>query len=147
MTLEEFEREIGQFGEEIRDLDLAITEYLRQKVTEMQSLAPEDTGELKRSIKLTGDRYNFQIKMNYYGVFQNYGVAGTKSSKIPVNRPEAGLSIGSTVIDQQPFSFGTGNFNQGGKPWGAYYTGIRATSFFSISDIADELENIIINNI
>lgn len=147
MTLEEFENELRQLGDSMQGLDLVITQYLTQRVAELQNRAPRDTGDLANSIKLMADRWSFQIQMNYYGVFQNYGVAGTKSSRIPVNLPEAGLSIGEEAIRQERFQFGTGNFDNNGRPWGAYYTGLRAQAFFSISELTNELENIIKNNI
>lgn len=143
MTVDQFEQALGGFGESLFDLDQIIYQYMQQKVAQMQSLAPERTGDLKRSIQLTADRFNFQIRMNYYGVFQNYGVMGTKSSRIPVNLPEAGLSIGNQAIDPSQ-RFG---FKEESNAWGVKYTGIRARSFFSITEIADELENLIAENI
>lgn len=142
MTLDEFLQR-DNFGETLSNLDQVIYQYMQQKVTQMQSLAPERTGDLKRSIQLTADRFNFQIRMNYYGVFQNYGVMGTKSSRLPVNLPEAGLTIGTQAIDPSQ-RFG---FKEESNAWGVKYTGIQARSFFSITEIADELENLIAENI
>jgi hypothetical protein len=142
MTLEEFIQR-DNFGETLSNLDGVIYQWMQQKVTEIQAATPVDTGDLKRSIQLTASRFNFQIRMNYYGVFQNYGVMGTKSSRIPVNLPEAGLTIGNEAIDPNQ-RFG---FKEESNAWGVKYTGIRARSFFSISDITNELENLIAENI
>jgi len=143
MTVEQFEQQLDQWGDQIRGLDANLQQWFSQKVTEIRALTPVDTGALRSSIKLTGDRFGYEISMNYYGVFQNYGVKGFRSSRTPVNTPEAGLTIGGVRVEQQPFQFGTGNFDRGGRPWGAYYTGIRARSFFSVTDITNELTEFI----
>ena len=102
----------------------------------MQSLAPERTGDLKRSIQLTADRFNFQIRMNYYGVFQNYGVRGWDSRR-SVLKPEVGLTIGGIEVNpKSEMQFGVIN-----------HPGIAARSFFSITEIKNELEELIKNNI
>jgi len=139
MTLDEFTRQLEGYGERVGNLDANLQQWFSQKVDEIRALTPVDTGALRSSVKLTGDRFSFQIQMNYYGVFQNYGVKGFRSSRTPVNTPEAGLTIGGVRVEQQPFQFGTGNFWKTGPAWGAYYTGIRARSFFSVTDIQNEL--------
>ena len=149
MTLDQFESMLEGFGERVEGLDARLQEFFSQKVDEIRRLtpvAPEDGGALRSSIKLTGDRFHFQISMLYYGVFQNYGVRGVNSSRFPVNVPEAGLSLGTHPVEQEQFQFGTNNFWNGGPPWGAYYTGIRAQSFFSITDITNELTQFIADN-
>lgn len=137
---------LAGYGERVEGLDARLQEFFTQKVDEMRMLVPVDTGALRSSIKLTGDRFHYELTMLSYGVFQNYGVLGVNSSRIPVNVPEAGLSLGSVAIEQERFRFGTGNFDNGGRPWGAYYTGIRARSFFSITDITNELTQFIVDN-
>ena len=147
MTEQQFIDRLENFGEQIRGLDARLQQFFTDKVDQIRRAAPVDTGELSRSIQLTGDRYGYEIRMNYYGVFQNYGVVSAGStSKIPVNVPEAGLSIGNTAVNQERFRFGTGNFDNGGRPWGAYYSGLRAQSFFSITDITNELTQVIQDN-
>lgn len=143
MTVEQFEQQLDQWGDQIRGLDANLQQWFSQKVDEIRALTPVDTGALRSSIKLTGDRFGYEISMNYYGVFQNYGVRGVNSSRTPVNVPEAGLTIGGVRVEQERFQFGTGNFDRGGRPWGAYYTGIRARSFFSVTDITNELTEFI----
>jgi len=142
MTVDQFEQRLRSYGQLVGNLDANLQQWFSQKVDEIRALAPvaaEDGGALRSSIKLTGDRFSFQIEMNYYGVFQNYGVKGLRSSRQPVRTPEAGLTIGGVRVEQQPFQFGTGNFWKTGPAWGAYYTGIRARSFFSVTDIQNEL--------
>lgn len=146
MTLDQFENMLEGFGERVEGLDARLQEFFSQKVDEMRRLAPVDTGQLKSSIKLTGDRFHYELSMLSYGVFQNYGVLGVNSSRFPVNVPEAGLSLGTHAVEQERFQFGTNNFWRGGPPWGAYYTGIRAQSFFSITDITNELTQFIADN-
>lgn len=149
MTLEEFDRMLRNFGERVEGLDARLQEWFTQKVDEIRRnapVAPEDGGALRSSIKLTGDRFHFEISMLYYGVFQNYGVRGVNSSRFPVTVPEAGLNLGTVPVEQEAFQFGTNNFWKGGPPWGAYYTGIQAQSFFSITDITNELTQFIADN-
>jgi hypothetical protein len=149
MTLDQFERLLDGFGERIEGLDARLQEFFTEKVDEIRRnapVAPEDGGALRSSIKLTGDRFHFDISMLYYGVFQNYGVLGVNSSRQPTFVPEAGLNIEGFGITQEKFQFGTNNFWKGGPPWGAYYTGIRAQSFFSITDITNELTQFIADN-
>ena len=143
MTLDEFTTQLEGYGERVGNLDAELQQWFSQKVDEIRALTPVDTGALRSSVKLTGDRFSFQIEMNYYGVFQNYGVKGLRSSRQPVRTPEAGLTIGGVRVEQQPFQFGTGNFWKTGPAWGAYYTGIRARSFFSVTDITNELTEFI----
>ncbi len=142
MTVEDFIEDLGDLGTELSNLDQAIYQWMQIKVQELKNAAPVDTGELRNSIKLTADRFSFQIRMNYYGVFQNYGVMGTKSSRIPVNVPEAGLSIGNTAIPEQRFGF-----KEDSNAWGVKYTGIRARAFFSMAELTNELANVIRENI
>lgn len=142
MNLEEFEDFLGDIGESIGSLDDAIQNYLTLEVTRIQAQAPVDNGDLRRSIKLTGDQFGFQIQMNYYGVFQNYGVIGTKSTKLPVLKPEPGLSIAGIPIPEKRFSF-----KEASNAWGVKYTGIRGRSFFSVADIFDGLLRTIEQNL
>ena len=72
-----------------------------------------------------------------YGVFQNYGVAGTRSSRIPVIQPPFGISVDGYAVNGR-FSFGTGNYGEG-PGWGAYYTGLRAKSWFNMQQLSDGL--------
>ncbi len=146
MTVEEFERRLADFGEEVGGLDARLQEFFTQTVDAIRAQAPVDTGALRSSIKLTGDRFGFEIKMNSYGVFQNYGVMGVNSSRFPVNVPEAGLNLGTVPVERERFQFGTNNFWRTGPGWGAYYTGIRARSFFSVTDITNELTQFIQDN-
>lgn len=149
MTLDQFETNLRRFGEQIEGLDARLQEWFTEKVDEIRRLAPvsdENGGALRSSVKLTGDRFHYELTMLSYGVFQNYGVLGVNSSRQPTFVPEAGLSIEGFGIAQEKFQFGTNNFWNGGPPWGAYYTGIRAQSFFSISDITNELTQFIADN-
>jgi len=149
MTVEQFAQRVENYGQELSNFDGLLQAEFSRLVDEIRALAPvaaENGGALRSSIKLTGDRFNFQIQMLGYGVFQNYGVLGTKSSRIPVNVPEAGLTLGNVAVDRERFQFGTGNFDNGGRPWGAYYSGIKAQSFFSITELTQELTQFIQDN-
>jgi hypothetical protein len=134
MTLEEF-IERDNFGENLSNLDQVIYQYMQQKVTQMQALAPERTGDLKRSIQLTADRFSFKILMNYYGVFQNYGVMGTDRSR-SIFEVEEGWTIGGQPVPTREMQFGVID-----------HPGISARSFINLSEITNELKELIKNNI
>ena len=68
MTLDEFEQRLRSYGQLVGNLDANLQQWFSQKVDEIRALAPvaaEDGGALRSSIKLTGDRFSFQIEMNY----------------------------------------------------------------------------------
>ena len=82
MTVEDFENELANLGQEIRDTATqGVLDVLSPIIARMQERAPIATGRLKASIgAVLGPDYTIQFVMAYYGPFQNYGVSGTEDS-------------------------------------------------------------------
>jgi len=121
MTVEEFERQLANFGESIRDLSPILDELATQITTEIRTAAPVDTGALRNSIRTFVSHNSFELTMLYYGAFQNYGVNGTQENI--ANRVEFGVEPRPS---SEPFyGFKTRRF------------GLRPQSFFNITDIED----------
>lgn len=76
MTIEQFEEQLADFGESIRDLSPILNQIAVDVADQIRSAAPVDTGALKRSIDAFVSANSLEISMLYYGAFQNYGVAG-----------------------------------------------------------------------
>jgi len=114
----------GEVIDELENLDQAISDLATEIVTRMRDEAPEDTGDLKKSIKLNLDRYGFQIMMLDYGAFQNYGVNSGNGNK-PAMDVEFGVNLRPS---SEPFyAFKGGQF------------GIRPREFFNLEDIEERL--------
>lgn len=74
----DFFRALDQFGEEINNLDNTLLAIGAQLVERLKSRAPVDEGDLRDSIQATVQDNTLSIQMLVYGLFQNYGVAGTE---------------------------------------------------------------------
>jgi len=121
MTVEQFESQLAQFGQQLNNLDAHLLTIGAELIAQIKMVAPEDTGDLKRSLQTVVDNNTLKIEMLYYGMFQNYGVKGTEDS-LGVSVPEG--------IDPQPasgekYAFATRRF------------GLPAQSFFNL----DQLQN------
>jgi hypothetical protein len=121
MTVEEFERELANFGESIRDLSPILDELANEIASQIRQDAPYDTGALRNSIRTFVSYNSFELTMLYYGAFQNYGVNGTEQNI--ANRVEFG-------VEPRPSS----------EPFYAFKTrryGLQPRGFFNITDIED----------
>jgi hypothetical protein len=146
MTVDDFIQDLDQFGVNIQDVSVELAQVGEAITNEVRSKAPVLTGALKSSIRVFVTNNSLAIDMLDYGVFQNYGVKGVTSSRGSVNEPENGISFGGMAATTR-FQFGTGNFSTGGRPWGAYYSGIAAQSFFSIETLADDIQETLAQNL
>ncbi len=87
------------------------------------------------------------ITMPEHGYFQNFGVYGVKdkgTTQMGIDELTAtafGSSAGST------FAFGTGNYDKGGKPWGAYYSGFSAQDFLQLELFVDQVADYVNQNL
>ena len=87
------------------------------------------------------------ITMPEHGYFQNFGVRGVKdkgTTQMGIDELTAtafGSSPGSTM------SFGTGNYDKGGKPWGAYYSGFSAQDFMQLELFVDQVADYVNQNL
>ena len=136
MTVEEFERALGDFGETMQNLSPILTEIGGRIVDSVKEGAPIDTGALRQSIKAVIEDDTLALEMLYYGIFQNYGVDGmnqavaTDVPQFGVPQPTAGRRFG--------FS---GNYEMigGDLPFGVrksiYKLGLKPQSFFDVDAI------------
>ena len=137
MTVDEFERALGDFGETMSNLSPILTQIGGRIVDQIKSGAPVDSGALRNSVKAVIQDDALAIEMLYYGIFQNYGVDGMQNapaSEVPrfgVPQPTAGRRFG--------FS---GNYEMigGDLSFGArkqiYKMGLKPQSFFNVDVIA-----------
>ena len=138
MTVDEFERALGDFGETMSNLSPVLTQIGGRIVDQIKSGAPVDSGALRNSVKAVIENDALAIEMLYYGIFQNYGVDGLQNAparEVPpfgVPQPTAGRRFG--------FS---GNYEMigGDLSFGArkqiYKMGLKPQSFFNVDAIAD----------
>lgn len=136
MTVEEFERALGDFGETMSNLSPILTEIGGRIVDSVKEGAPIDTGALRQSIKAVIEDDTLALEMLYYGIFRNYGVDGmnqavaTDVPQFGVPQPTAGRRFG--------FS---GNYEMigGDLPFGVrksiYKLGLKPQSFFDVDAI------------
>ena len=142
MTVDEFERALGDFGETMSNLSPVLTQIGGRIVDQIKSGAPVDSGALRNSVKAVIENDALAIEMLYYGIFQNYGVDGMQNAparEVPpfgVPQPTAGRRFG--------FS---GNYEMigGDLSFGArkqiYKMGLKPQSFFNVDAIADAVAN------
>jgi hypothetical protein len=80
MTVEDFEQFLGEYTDQLEDLNSSLTPLVNQMVNDLKSDAPDNKGDLRRSIVGAVRDYQVEFGMLGYGIAQNYGVKGTKSS-------------------------------------------------------------------
>ena len=90
MTVEQFEEQLADFGESIRDLSPILNQIAQDVAAQIKAAAPVDTGRLKQSINAFVTANSLEITMLYYGAFQNYGVKGTEDNI--ANKVEFGIT-------------------------------------------------------
>lgn len=119
MTVEEFENQLANFGESIRDLSPILNGIAEDITAQIRRAAPVDTGRLRQSINAFVTANSLEITMIYYGAFQNYGVNGTQDNI--ANQVEFGIS-------QRPSS----------EPYYAFKSrrfGLPPQRFFNLDDL------------
>mgnify|MGYP002700568103 CR=1 FL=1 len=139
MTVDQFERALGDFGETMSNLSPILTQIGGRLVDQIKQDAPTNTGALRQSIKAVIQDDSLAIEMLYYGIFQNYGVDGdpgkpaTDVPRFGVPQPEGG---------GRHFAFpkNAGEMIGGGLSFGArkqiYKMGLKPQNFFDIDDIS-----------
>lgn len=78
MTVEEFEQQLGNFGQQLEDISAILLQIAGPIVDDIKASAPVDTGALKQSVQARVQGESLFIEMLYYGMFQNFGVNGTE---------------------------------------------------------------------
>jgi len=87
------------------------------------------------------------ITMPEHGYFQNFGVKGVKDSgttQLPIDELTAEAFRASP---ETTFAFGTGNYDRGGRPWGAYYSGLNAQDFMQLDLFVDDVVKYVNQNL
>ena len=142
MTVDEFERALGDFGETMSNLSPILTQIGGRIVDDVKAGAPVDSGALRQSIKAVIQDDTLAIEMLYYGIFQNYGVDGMQNAparEVPpfgVMQPTAGRRFGFGV--KQPNSgmiSGDSGLSFGARKQ-IYKMGLKPQSFFDVDAIA-----------
>ena len=95
MTVDDFISRLGNLGQEATNLSDILTSIGNDITRDMKQRAPVDTGALRSSIQFSVDENSLTLEMLNYGIFQNYGVDGTKESRArPVEAGIFGISAG-----------------------------------------------------
>lgn len=136
MTVEEFTQRLEGLGQRATDLSDILTQIGTEITTAVRANAPEDTGALKRSIQFSVTPDSLSLEMLNYGVFQNYGVDGTKTASAKEIEP------GIFGITQKRFKFKSLTIG-GSLPFPVRRSiaerGLKPKSFFSIADLKEEV--------
>ena len=138
MTVDQFERALGDFGETMNNLSPILTQIGGRLVDDIKGgNVPTDTGALKQSIKAVIAEDSLSIQMLYYGIFQNYGVDGMQNAparEVPrfgVPQPTAGRRFGFSG----DYEMIGGDLSFGARKQ-IYKMGLKPQSFFDLDAIS-----------
>ncbi len=139
-SVDEFIGELQEFGRRATDLSDILTGIGQEITTDLKRNAPGPvTGNLKSSISFQVTQDSLSIEMLDYGVFQNYGVGGTKSSPIGLKPVEGGIF---GIPENHRFQFKSQTIG-GSLPFPVRRSiaqrGLQPKSFFSIADLTKEV--------
>ena len=138
-TVDEFIAQLEEFGQRAVDLSDILSQVGSEITTKIKADAPDDTGALKSSISFEVNQDSLTLEMLNYGVFQNYGVGGTKSSPATLKPVEGGIFgiPAGTRFRFKSLTIG------GSLPYPVRRSiverGLQAKSFFNIQDISQEV--------
>ena len=138
MTVEEFEQQLANLGQELSEIDQILLAAGGRLVRDLKQRAPVDTGDLRSSIQAVVTDQSLTIQMLSYGLYQNFGVSGTEDT-LGITVPE-GIFPGPRTGDT--YSFQTRRF------------GIKPQQFFNMEQLTENLiqaleeriQNILNNN-
>ena len=131
MTVEEFERQLGDFGQNISNLDNVLLAAGGRLVEQIKRDAPVDTGALRNSIKAIVQNNRLTIGMLIYGMFQNYGVNGQEQRL--ANIVQDGVLPRPT---NEPY-----------YAFGVRKKGLRPQNFFNVDAMSETLAETLAENI
>lgn len=124
-SVDDFEKQIGNFGQALNNLDLFLLNVSGPIVDKMRQKAPVDTGALRDSIKAVVQNNTLTFNMLIYGSFQNYGVRGTEDQL----GKEVEFGVDPRPTTEPFYSFKSRRF------------GLRNRDFFNMNEISDEVAN------
>jgi len=139
MTLDELEQNLENMEQSLYNLTPILTEIGNDMTAKLRADAAsfawkDSTGALASSISLTVQPDSFGISMYNYGAFQNFGVIGFEGGGKNQSQDNP-----KSFNNNNKFKFGTGNYSRGGRPWGAYYSGLNAKRWFDMDDITNDV--------
>ena len=139
MTVDDFTRRIESLGTELNQFDQLVLKVTGPLVDQLKAATPVDTGALKSSVGLRiVDSREFYIEMLAYGFFQNYGVKASPDSTTAYNTRQTPVEgFGLPPKSGTVYQFGTRQ--EGRRPWGAFYSGLNAQGFFTMSALAQQI--------
>lgn len=138
MTVDEMNARLSQFGQQATNLSDILAEIGSDITAQIKRAAPSDTGALKASISFNVTQNSLTLDMFNYGVFQNYGVVGTKNDPGAISTPDGIFGVAAnykfrfksqTIGGSLPFPVRKSIAEKGLKP----------KQFFNLRDITDEV--------
>jgi len=118
----------------LEEIDQVIQMLATEVVDEMRANVPVDTGDLRKSIKVTMDRYGFRLSMLEYGFFQNYGV--DPKPRTLNNTTNSPTSPQNPFGVTEPLAFG--NYSYKSRKFG-----LASRQFFDLEDIQNRLIEVV----
>lgn len=153
LTPEQIADQIRDLGKDLpQTMGAAIQAAADQAIEDMKnrmSFKQNSSDGVRATIFSTFDESTMTlgITMPEHGYFQNFGVLGVKdkgTTQMGIDELTAnafGSSEGSTM------SFGTGNYDKGGRPWGAYYSGLNAQDFMQLDLFVEQVADYVNQNL
>ena len=142
-SVDEFIGELQEFGRRATDLSDILTGIGQEITTDLKAKAPRgETGNLKSSISFQVTQDSLALEMLDYGVFQNYGVNGTKETA-DTKATEATFTGSFGVIPKgHIFKFKKQTIN-GSLPFPVRRSiaerGLNRQKFFDVNDLIAEV--------
>jgi len=149
-----------QIADEIRDLGKDLPESLGMVIQAAADMAIEDmknrmnfdhnsSDGVRATIFSTFDESTMTlgITMPEHGYFQNFGVKGVKDKGTTQMGIDELTASAFNASPESTFAFGTGNYDRGGSPWGAYYSGLNAKDFMQLDLFVDQVVDYVNQNL
>jgi hypothetical protein len=155
LTAEQIADQIRDLGKDLpQTLGVVIQAAADQAIEDMKnrmSFKHNSSDGVRATIFSTFDESTMTlgITMPAHGYFQNFGVGsfegkGKNGNQMPIDELTAeafGASPNTTM------SFGTGNYDKGGRPWGAYYSGLNAQDFMQLDLFVEQVADYVNQNL
>jgi len=123
---------LSEFGDRVSNVDNYLLSIGGQLAEQLKTDAPVDTGALRNSIQVVQQDNTLRVEMLVYGMFQNYGVAGTESA--------FGVEEVPSIVTPPPMMSNTYQYKQ-------RRFGIPAQNWFDVNALRDAVFNEIENRL